>query len=235
VTRVRWIVGVAAFLLVASAVAGVAVPRLASAADPTARSITVGGDGTATTTPDRASFEFGVQSQADGAKAAMAKTAATIADVLAAIRQSGVAASDVQTTGVWLYPRTTITGSVTGYDASNSVMATTAVANAGALVDAAVAAGATSVWGPNMLVSDERSLYSDALKNAVADAQANAQAIAAAAGLTLGPVQSVSEGGTPSPPIGAAASATPSAGASTPVVAGTRSVDAHVTVVYSAG
>jgi uncharacterized protein YggE len=233
-TRVRWMIGLAAFLLVASALAGIAVPRFARAADPGVRTITVVGDGTAKTTPDRTSFQFGVDAHADSAKAAMAKTAAETADVLDALQRSGVAASDVQTTGIWLSPHWTIGGGVDGYDASNSVSATIAIANAGPLVDAAVAAGATSVWGPTMLVSDERALYRAALKDAVADAQANAQAIAAADGLTLGVVQSVSEGGTQPVPIGAAAATPAAPSTATQVVAGTQTVDAHVTVVYSA-
>jgi uncharacterized protein YggE len=238
--RFRWIVFLAALLLTASAVAGVVEPRLVRAADtPPGRTITVVGNGTAKAVPDRASFTFEVDTQATDAKAALAKNATLATAVIAALKNAGVASTDLQTSGVWLSPQRDSSGTaVTGFTASNSVSATTDIAKAGPLVDAAVAAGATGVSGPNLLVSDEDALYREALKDAVADAAQKAAAIAAASGLTLGSVQTISEG-TQGPvyPYGGIAStagATSAGAVATPIEPGQQSSTAMVTVTYDA-
>jgi uncharacterized protein YggE len=122
---------------------------------------------------------------------------------------------------------------ITGYQASNSVHVTAALAEAGGLVDAAVGAGANNVDGPNLDTGHQDTLYADALKQAVANARTKAQAIASAAGLTLGSPVKVHEGGSAEPlPVFAAAKA---AGTSVPIEAGTQKIHASVTVTYSAG
>ena len=58
--RLRWILFLAGLLLVASAIAGVAQPRFGHSATttPTTKTITVNGNGSVTTVPDRATFEL---------------------------------------------------------------------------------------------------------------------------------------------------------------------------------
>ena len=65
----------------------------------------------------------------------------------------------------------------------------------GAVIDAAVNAGANQVYGPSLSRGDQGELYRQALKAAVANARANAQALAEAASLSLGRVTAVVEGG----------------------------------------
>src|SRR5262249_54988089 len=120
---------------------------------------------------------------------------------------------------------------VVGYVATNSVSAKTTLAKAGGLVDAAVGAGANGVSGPMLSRSDADAQYRNALKDAVADAKDKAQALATPSGLTLGAVQTVVEGSQASPPMPLAAKA---ADASTPIEAGTQSIEATVTVTYEA-
>jgi hypothetical protein len=122
---------------------------------------------------------------------------------------------------------------ITGYLASNSVQVTAALGKSGALVDAAVGAGANNVDGPSLDTADKSSLYAKALKQAVADAKTKAQAIAAGAGLTLGQLVKVREGGAPTPIVyGEALQAKATA---VPIEAGTQKIDASVTVTYSTG
>lgn len=224
----RRILLLAGLLLVAAAVAGVAQPRFAhTATAPTGRTITVTGNGVSTTVPDRASFQFGVTTTASDAKAAMAQNSTDTAAVIAALKNAGVAASDIQTSGVSLSPNDP--GS--GYTASNSVTASMPVAKAGAVVDAAVGAGATDVFGPSLTVSDQSALYREALKQAVADAKAKAQALADAAGAQLGAVQSIQEGG--SAPVPLPLGAKTGVGSSVPIETGTSQIPANVTVVYA--
>ncbi|HET7573142.1 MAG TPA: SIMPL domain-containing protein [Gaiellaceae bacterium] len=223
----------AVVLLGAAALAGVAQPRLAhSAALPADRTITVSGDGAVTTVPDRASFQFGVTTQAATAKDALARNAAAANAVIAALKGAGVQAADLATAGVSLSPVTSDDGTrIVSYTASNSVSARVALARAGALVDTAVAAGADTVYGPNLDLSSRKTLYTQALTKALADAKAKAQALAQAAGLTLGAVQSVAEGGAAPSPVPYAMKAADAG--STPIEPGTQEVDATVTVVYA--
>jgi uncharacterized protein YggE len=233
--RFRTILLVAGVLLVAAAIAGVAQPHLGRTATPSIGStITVTGDGTVDATPDRASFDFGVTTNGATAAEALSRNAAEARTIVAAVKQAGVGSSDIQTTQVSLWPQTSSNGmKITGYQASNSVQVTAALAKAAGLVDAAVGAGANNVDGPNLDTSNKDALYADALKQAVANARTKAQAIASAAGSTLGSLVRVREGGSAEPlPVFAAAKA---AGTSVPIEAGTQKIQATVTVTYSAG
>ena len=82
------------------------------------------------------------------------------------------------------------------YSASNSVAVTIRdTARTGAILDAAVNAGANEVWGVSFAHSDEAALRRRARDLAVADARARAEALAHAAGVTLGAVISIEEVG----------------------------------------
>ena len=148
------------------------------------------------------------------------------------MKNAGVAAADIQTSQVSLSPQTNQDGTqIVGYTASNTVSVKTTIAKAGSLVDAAVSAGADGVSGPSLSLSDQDAHYRDALKNAVADAHAKAQALADAGGLTLGGVQTIVEGAAQSP-VPVAQKAGTSAGVA--IEPGTQTVDATVTVTYTA-
>lgn len=222
-------------VLLAAAVAGVAQPHFAhgaATATTSTRTITVNGSGSVLAVPDRSSFDFGVTTQAATAKDALAQNSAAAAAVIAALKAAGVASADLQTSGVSLSPQTNSDGTkIVGYQAFDTVTAAIALAKAGALVDAAVAAGADSVSGPNLTVADQSTDYQQALAKAVADARTKAATLAGASGLTLGAVQSVTEGTTSTPlPFGAKADA---GAASTPIEAGSQEIDATVTVVFA--
>ena len=213
----------------AAAIAGVAQPHFArSAASPSAdaKTISVTGNGTIETVPDRATFSFTVTTQADTAKAALAKNG-TAADAVAAALQG----AKLQTSEVMLQPQMNDDGTaVLGYTASTTVTAESELAKAGPLVDAAVDAGATGVSGPSWSRSDYNALYRQALQNAVADARAKAQALADSAGLTLGAVMSATEGGGVQPLPYASAAADGVA----KLLPGTQTVAASVTVTFAA-
>jgi uncharacterized protein YggE len=237
--RLRWILLIAALVLGASMLAGVGQPLLGNAADSpgtSKKTITVTGTGKVTAVPDRAGFSFTVETRAATAKAALDRNAAEAAALIAALKNAGVSSDDIQTNQVYLSPQTKPDGTdIVGYVASNSVSAQTTIAKAGALVDAAVAAGANGVSGPNMTRSDQDEQYREALKAAVADAKTKAQALASAGGLTLGNVQTMVEGAQSGGPIPFAAAKAADAVASTPIEPGTQSIEASVTVTYEAG
>jgi uncharacterized protein len=219
-------------VLLALAVSAVAAAP-AGAASP--RTITVQGTGVVTTVPDEAQFSFGVSTTASTAKAALTANAARMNRLIAALRQAGVAAADIQTAEISLSPNTNENGSkVLSFTAGNSLtVKTRQLASAGAIVDAAVAAGANLVSGPSLGPSDQRALQRRALSASVVDARGRALAIARAARVRLGAVQTVSE--TSSTPIQFSPTAKAAAPAGTPVEPGSVQVEEDVTVTYAIG
>jgi uncharacterized protein YggE len=233
-TRLRYVLLISGVVLVAAAIAGVAQPSKGGAATTSSTTITVSGNGTANATPDKASFDFGVTTNAGTASEAMSKNAEQARSIIDALKKAGVDSSDIQTSQVSLWPQTSSNGeTITGYQASNTVTVTAKIEKSGDLVDAAVSAGANNVDGPNLSVSDQSDAYAAAMKKAVADAQSKAQAIASASGLTLGGIVHISDNGDSTPgPIPYAMDAVRSA--APPIEAGTQQIQASVTVTYSA-
>jgi uncharacterized protein len=218
------------------AFAGVGRPDRATGDTPVpqaVRSITVSGNGSVSATPNQAVFTFGVSTQRKTAVQALADDSAQMQKLIDALKAAGIPSASLQTSSVSLSPLTSSQGNtIVGYTASNSVTATIAnLGRAGAIVDAAVAAGANQVDGPNLTVSDQAALYQEALTAAVADARVKAQTLAAASGLHVGAVSSVAEN-SESTPITFSAAKAPSP--STPIVVGTQQITASVTVVFDA-
>ena len=184
-------------------------------------------------TPNQAAFTFGVTTQGKTAVLALAANSGEMQKLIAALKAAGIPAGSLQTNSVSLSVVMSTQGdTIVGYTASNAVAATIAhLGRAGEIVDAAVAAGANQVDGPNLTVSDQTTLYQAALKAAVADARAKAQTLAAASGLQLGSVSSVEENGA-TPPVTLSAGQVP--GPSTPIESGTQQITASVTVVFDA-
>jgi uncharacterized protein YggE len=229
--RMRRVFLVVALLAVAVAFAGIGAPSGAlSDTSPAARTISVTGSGTVTTVPNRATFSFGVVSNAKTAAAALAANANDMRSVIVALVAAGVARGDIQTQGVSLSVRTTDNGdTIVGYTATNSVSATVRDLNkAGRIVDAAVGAGANQVFGPSLTRSDSSGLYRRSLRGAVADARAKAGAIAAAGHVHIRGIRSVVEQSASSPvPVPAVRS-----GVATPIEPGTQMVQATVVVEF---
>ena len=157
-------------------------------------SIVVAGQGSVAARPDRAQLSFGVSSDAKSASAALRANAAEMTKVIAALKAQGIAAADLRTDLVSLSPRYSQNGeTVVGYTATNSVSATVRnLAKIGAIIDAAVGAGANQVSGPDLVRSSATALYRVALRAAIADARGKARTIAAASGLHIRRITDVS-------------------------------------------
>src|SRR5690242_8595358 len=119
--RFRMILLFSGVLLLAAAIAGVAQPHLGRSATPSHGTvITVTGNGTVDATPDQASFDFGVTTNAATAAQALSRNASQARAIIDALRKAGIGSADIQTTQVSLWPHTSSDGSrVTGYQASN--------------------------------------------------------------------------------------------------------------------
>jgi uncharacterized protein len=234
--RVVRIAVLAVAALAVAAFAGVLQPGSAVGQapepEPDPGSLTVIGSGGADVTPDRASFGFGTVIQARTAAAALEGSSEAVARVVAALRREGVAQADIQTADVSLSPRWSENGeSIIGYTASNTVTAVVRrLAQAGGVIDAAVAAGANQMSGPSLLASDQASAYRDALRAAVADARTKAQTLATASGVTVGRITAVAESGTGPMPIPAQDA---ERAAVAPIEPGTQRIEATVSVTFA--
>ena len=109
-----------------------------------------------------------------------------------------------------------------GFVATNVVSAKIDLADAGELIDAAVAAGANTVWGPTLSYSDPRQALPRGAREGVADARERAAVLATAAGRQLGEITTMTEGGSVAIPLAEKAAA--DAGG-TPVVSGPQEDD----------
>jgi uncharacterized protein YggE len=224
------LIAAAVALVVIAALAGVGRPEAARGdTGPLADSVTTTGHGVITVAPDEATVTAGVHTQAATAAEALSQNSVHMNAVIAALKGHG--GKDLQTQQVSLYPQSKEDGTITGYSADNSVSASSAISGAGALIDAAVGAGANTVSGPTLSVSDQDARYRDALKKAVEDARAKALALADAGGLGIGPISTVVEqtSSAPQPMFAAVAKDA----ASTPIEPGTQDVTADVTVTFS--
>ena len=82
------------------------------------------------------------------------------------------------------------------YQADNTVtVRVREIAQLGGTIDALAGAGANRLYGIGFEVSEPRAALDAARREAVADARAKAELFAEAAGVTLGPVISIREGG----------------------------------------
>ena len=209
-----------------------------AAAQEEASTISVTGTASLTADNDTASFGLGVSVRRSTPNVALRAASARMQQVVAATREAGVEEEDIRTTHVGVrrsYRRGV--RRVTAYVASNRVRVDVrAVARAGRVIDAAVAAGATSVNGPDFSFSGTRGLYRDALAAAFEDARDKARAVAERAGMTLGRARSIEESANvyeqPAQPQSVGVEG--DRGAPTPVLPGETGIDAVVGVVFEA-
>jgi uncharacterized protein YggE len=217
-------------LAVFLAFGGPAVAQTAS------RTLTMNGEGVARAVPDRVEISAGVTSDATTAAAALSANNARMAGLFATLEKLRVPAINIQTQNFSVSPQYASAPNtaprLTGYSVSDDVhVVLDDVAMLGATLDALVSAGANQMNGLNFTIKNNAELLARARADAVADARTRAQQYAAAAGLSLGPILSLSEnsGEVPRPMNRVMAMAAPGI---VPVAAGEESVIATVSVVW---
>lgn len=233
-------------LVVVAALAAAALigPRYSMSAPDNAppRLISVSGLGEVKTKPDMAIVTTGVMSEAPTAQDALSKNNTAMTAVLAALKAAGVADDDIQTSNFSVSPQyppyqpgQTTAPRVSGYQVSNQVTARVKdLAKLGTTLDALVRAGSNQINGIAFDVDQPKAFLDDARKKAVADARSRAELYAAAAGVTLGRVVQISEGGgVVMPPVPMMARGFIADKAeSVPVAAGQQTLSASVSVTY---
>ncbi len=216
----------------------------AVAEDSPARVITVTGEGQVDAEPDMATITLGVTHEAEDAKVAMDAVSDAVRQVLAGLEAQGIAARDLQTRQLNLSPvwtnvsRSNAPGEpdareITGFRASNTVMVRVRdLERLGGVLDEVLTNGANTFNGLRFGIQEMDPLVATARDAAVKDAMAKAEALANAAGVKLGPVQSISElGGRPQPMMMEMAAARSSA--DVPIAAGEVSLQAQVSMVFT--
>jgi len=190
---------------VAAAIAAItllAAPALAETAPPPAISVT--GEASVSVPPDLAQVDGGVSSDARSAREASEANNAAMGKVLLALKASGIAEKDVQTSRLSLQPQYAPNrpgpSPVVGYRASNRVtIQVRDVTKVADVIDTLVGAGANEIGGINFMVERASKLLDEARDKAVADARRKAEIYARAVGVTLGAPLSISEDGSPGP------------------------------------
>jgi uncharacterized protein YggE len=162
--------------------------------------------GEVTRTPDVATINAGVVTQAGGAARAMADNASRMTATIAALRKAGVADRDIRTASLRLSPQYRYADNqppvLTGYQAANQVTVRFRdIAKAGSILDALVAAGANQIDGPNFAIDKPEAALDEARTQALATAKARAELYAKAAGLKVKRIVRIGESGGAEPPI----------------------------------
>ena len=213
----------------------IALPSALVAQSETAE-IVVTGNAQVDQEPDMALLSLGVVREALRARDAMADTSRAVAKVLSTLDAAGIASTDIQTSSVSLTPRwdrsdRNAPPRVAGYVASNTLSIRVRELGAlGGVLDDALGSGANQMNGLSFAMADPGPAEDQARALAVEDAIAKANVLVKAAGLSLGPIQSISEGGA-NRPVTAQFRQESFAG-DVPIAAGEVSVRASVTIVF---
>ncbi len=226
-------------LSVIAALVGGVVLAPASLAASTSRYITISADGTVKVTPDAVRINAAVSVIAATTKEAMASVATSAAGVRTAFLTNGVAAKDIATQSVNIYPEYNYTqdkGQVlVGYRATQSFVVI--IRNAGAagiVVDAIVNAGGDSLQlnGVTPFVLDPSKATISARTAAVKNAKSKASSYTSLLGVKLGKVNYLIENSSPIsyPPIMAA---TKDSTGSTQIDLGLQDVTVSITVQWA--
>lgn len=157
--------------------------------------LSVSASGQADTRPDEAQFQAGVQNWAGTAEAASRETQDDIAQIVAALRELGIAEDDIQTSAVnvqridWGDRR----GQFQAYNTLS--VRVRDIDQAGAAVTAVTGVGANIVSGPDLRLSDPEAAANAAYANAYRAARTRAEAYAEAADMEINRVLYIRDAG----------------------------------------
>lgn len=193
------VVGAVAFRAFDFSTAEVAHAQAAGTIPTLPRTITVVGEGKVTIQPDIARAQIGVEVVKTSVKEASDANKAALEAVLAALKAQGIADEDIQTSGFSIFAERYGTDGPlpeeqVNYRVSNNVsVVIRELDKVGAILDAAIEAGANNIYGIEFSLEDPSTFESEARQSAIADARAKAEELAELNGVTAGDVVSVSE------------------------------------------
>jgi uncharacterized protein len=202
--------------------------------------ITVSGTGKVKGTPDTLAVSIGVTTKRPTVDAAVSDNASTATALTAALTGKGVDAKDVQTSNYSVQQSFSFANNKQtpdGYLVNNTVTVKIHdMKGAGAIIDAAVAAGGNeaSVQGVSFTLEDNKALLDQARSDAYADARTKADQLGQLSGRGLGDAQAINETVTPVA-TQFQASAAALDGAATPINPGQVSTDVTISVRFALG
>jgi uncharacterized protein YggE len=203
-------VAVLGFLALFLVVETVSVAKgIGRSANPATDVITVSGDGQATMEPDVARVSFTVEHTAPAVADAQAQTTRQTNEVLAFVKEQGVAEKDIKTisyniTPQYSYPNPCLPGAlcpayggspkVTGYQVSQSVQVTVReLTKVGDLLAGLGKLSVQNVSGPAFGLDDATAGYNAAREDAINKARAQAKVLSKQLGVRLGKIVNYSE------------------------------------------
>ena len=199
--RSHKILASAGLMLVVLAVA--VVPTLAqsdsgASAGYPENTITVIGTGTVHSAPDIATVDVGVDVNKPTVTEGFSEANTKIQGIITALTEMGIAPEDIQTSNLSVYSNNNTnpqTGeNEIGYTVSNTVhVIVRDVTQVEKVIDAAIDAGATSLYGLNFDIQDRSALEEQARELAMKDAQGRGEHYASLINATLGDVIVINE------------------------------------------
>lgn len=198
--------------------------------------VSVVGEGIVQAQPNLARITIGAEVSDASLANAQAEAARRMDAVVSKMKDDGIADTDIHTVAYNVTPQYDQSQTLRGYQVSNQVQVrTTNVSGLGSLLDDAVAAGATRIFGISFEASDMESLKNQARDQAMANALAKAQQLAKDGGVSLGRPIAIDEsdaGGVTPVQVRTAAPAAQAA-PQTPIQPGQLQVSTSVRVLYA--
>jgi len=178
---------------------------IATALPAYAGTIAIEGRGEVRAAPDMATINSGVTTQGASAREALDANTAAMSELIAALKDAGIEARDIQTSGFSVNPNYVYSDArddlgysmppkINGYQVSNSVTVVVRdLEELGSILDRSVTVGANTVNGVSFSVADPSELLNEARRIAFTDAREKAELYAGVADATLGDLEQISE------------------------------------------
>jgi len=161
------------------------------------RTLSVTGSGSVSITPDIAYISIGVHTESPSVITAVDKNTTLTQKVVDSLKKNGVAPEDIHTSDFSIWPNQNYDEWGQPTDMTNVVDNTVYVtvrdlSKMGELLEASISAGANTIYGISFDQDDKSKGMKEARELAVKNAQEQAAELAAAAGVTLGEIQTIS-------------------------------------------
>jgi len=160
--------------------------------------INVSGTGTIYVTPDMATIELGVVTNAKTAAEAEKNNVSSVNDTIAKLKELGIKEEKITTGNFYINPNYNYSengnGTIVGYTVTTSLLVKVDdIKNVGKIYDETIKLGVNQSGNITFDISNRDEIYQDALKKAVDNAKVNADAIAQASGNTITRTLSITE------------------------------------------